>query len=187
MPVIIDFDNTYEPNWYSDDLTAMSFMSPLADGTSCIVLVLLARHENRHLADVFNIGFGPPNELGGFIDNVKLRHSDLNKVLSTVLFHGFLFLRRNQDFTIGIDGSDDIRARLYHSAIKQNREYICRYFIPLGVDWYVRITRQGNFEKDSEGNLVPKSMLESFDFKRNSRDLYNYYMFSLKENVIDSL
>jgi len=180
MPITINFDDTYPPQELYDDLSEMTFLSPQTDGSSVLLVVQIVAHPDPLLPNVYNLGFGPPNGTGGFKDDIRLKHSNLDKVFSTVLFHALSFLEENNNLTIGIDGSDDLRARLYHGIFKSNRNYLCETFIPIGVDWYVRYFRNGDYEQDADGNPLPKPRPEPFDFERDNKDLYRYYMFRLK-------
>jgi hypothetical protein len=180
MQVTINFDDTYEPLSLSDDLSEMTFDSPRVDGSIQRIVVQITPHPDPLLPDVYNLGFGPPDGNGGFIDNIQLSHSNLNTVFSTVLFHALSFLEINPGLTIGLDGSDDLRARLYHRITKFNKAYLDDFFITIGVDWYVRIFRNGDYEKDSQGTPIAKPRPELFDYLRDNKDLYRYYMFRKK-------
>ncbi|MEO3407933.1 hypothetical protein AAFN85_28705 [Mucilaginibacter sp. CAU 1740] len=180
MQVTIDFDHTYQPTTLRDDLTLMTFESPQVDGSFQTILVLIMPHPDPLLPGVFNLGFGPADGNGRFRDDVRLRHLDLNMVFSTVLFLSLAFLEKNPASTIGIDGSDDLRARLYHGMYKSNRQYLSDYFAAIGVDWYVRIFRNGDYEKDAQKTPIAKPIPAPFDYVRDSKDLYRYYMFRLK-------
>ena len=82
---------------------------------------------------------------------------------------------------MGIDGSDDLRATLYQMMFKTNKEYLDEYFIPLGVDYYVRIFRDGNYEAHPDGSPFAKPKAEEFDYDRSRHDLYRYYLFRFKQ------
>lgn len=157
----------------------MTFNAPQIDGTNQLIMVRIDWLEDQYLPNVYNLGFGPPDNDGYFHDDIRLRHADVNKVFSTVLFHGWSFLKANPQLTLGIDGSDDVRANLYHLMFKSNRAYLDDFFVGIGVDWYVRLFRNGSYEVDSTGNLLPKPKTEIFDYERNRHDLYRYYMFHL--------
>ena len=177
MQVTINFNQIYPPLKLVDTLIEMTFEAPQIDGSMQEILIIIAPHPDPLLANVFNLGFGPTNGKGGFEDNVKLRHLNLNKVFSTVLFLGLTFLQ----LTVGIDGSDGFRARLYHRMYKYNREYLSNYFTAIGVDWYVRIFRDGRYEQDIDGYYIAKPKPEPFDNERTRHDLYRYYMFTLNK------
>ncbi|PWG79311.1 DUF6934 family protein [Pararcticibacter amylolyticus] len=177
MQVSINFDDIYDAVSISDDLTEMIFNAPQNDGNTCQLLVKIKKHPDPHLPNVYNLGFGPPNRSGGFRDNVRLHHKNINKVFSTILILALVFLDENPSLVIGVDGSDDFRARFYHRMLKHNRQYLSDYFIAIGVDWYVRIFRDGSYEQNSDGTYIAKPRSEPFDYNRENRDLYRYYMF----------
>lgn len=66
--------------------------------------------------------------------------------------------------TLGIDGSDDLRAALYHGMFRSNKKYLSPIFNPIGVDWYVRIFRDGRYEQDENGYYIAKPKPEAFDY-----------------------
>ena len=180
MDIIINFQDTYEPVSIESDFSAMTFNSPQRDGTNELILVKIEPLENLFLPNVYNLGFGPPDGKGGFKDDVRPKHKDVPKVFSTVLFHSLNFLGENPKLMLGIDGSDDLRATLYQMMFKTNRKYLDEFFVPLGVDYYVRIFRNGNYEQDEFGNFISKPRAEPFDYDRSRHDLYRYYLFRLK-------
>jgi hypothetical protein len=92
----------------------MTFHSPQISGTNELMLVKISPHPDPYLPKVYNLGFGPPNGNGGFRDDIRLKHSDSNRVFSTVSFLGLIFLQVNPELILGIDGSDDLRATMYH-------------------------------------------------------------------------
>ena len=92
-----------------------------------------------------------------------------------------MFLQENPYTSIGIDGSNDVRAYLYHRMFVTNYDYLKNYFFTIGVDWYVKLLRNGNVELDDKGNYFFKPKPEPFDYQRNSRELYRYYMFYLNQ------
>lgn len=176
----IDFEDTYEPIAIQDDLSQMIFNSPQRNGSTELLLIKITPHPDSNLPNVYNLGFGPPDGREGFFDDVKLRHKNISKLFSTVIFLGLTFLQENPSKTIGIDGSNDLRATLYHLMYKTNRKYLSEFFKAIGVDWYVRIFRDGNYEADEFGNYIAKPRPEAFNYNRNRHDLYRYYMLSLK-------
>ncbi|RZM29142.1 MAG: hypothetical protein EOO88_06125 [Pedobacter sp.] len=180
LKVTVNFDDTYPPIIIEPDFTEMSFISPQKTGTDVELFACIKPHPDQELPNVFNLGFGPPDGNGGFKDNVKLSHSNNDKVFSTVLFLALLFLEKNPHLTIGLDGSDDSRATLYHLMFKSNKEYLNDFFIPIGVDWYVRIFRDNTYEQDEEGHYIKRPRPEPFNYERTRHDLYRYYMFRLK-------
>jgi hypothetical protein len=79
--------------------------------------------------------------------------------------------------------SNDTRAYLYHRMFQTNRKHLDEFFSSIGVDWYVRLLRNQDIEKDEDGNAFFKPRPEPFDYKRANHDLYRYYMFKLKKQT----
>lgn len=179
MQVIIDFNNIYPIKYISNERTEMKFDAPQKNGRIVEIIVRLTKHPDPLIPDVYNLGFGPADKKGNILDNVKLHHADIDKVFSTIIMASFVFLYPNNHFAIGIDGSDDQRARLYHRMFKHNQAYLKDYVVAFGLDWFVRILRNGKFESFEDGAPFPKPKTESFDYNRENRDLYRYYMFRL--------
>ena len=180
MQIVVNFDDTYVPVTLNQELTLMTFMAPQKLGADQELLIKIEPLGNPFLPNVFNLGFGPPDGAGGFVDNVRLKHENPDKVFSTVLFMGLAFLGENEGLTLGVDGSDDLRATLYQMMFKTNKDYLDEYFIPLGVDYYVRIFRDGSYEAYPDHSPFAKPKAEAFDYDRSRHDLYRYYLFRLK-------
>lgn len=178
--ITINFEETFEPTSMESDLSKMTFDSPQVDGTIVSIIVRIDPHPDPDLPEVFNLGFGPSDGNGRFLDDVRLQHADISRVFSTVLFHGLTFLQETPKLTLGVDGSDDIRATMYHLIVKSNRIYLSEFFVAIGVDWYVRVFRDWSYELDADGNLLSKPKPEQFDYQRTRHDLYRYYMFHLR-------
>jgi len=94
------------------------------------------------------------------------------------------FLQENPTVAIGLDGSNDVRAYLYHRMFCSNKEYLDEYFVALGVDWFVRLLRNNDYERNADGSAFFKPRPEPFDYQRAAKDLYRYYMFHLRNNNI---
>jgi hypothetical protein len=62
----------------------------------------------------------------------------------------------------------------------KNKAYLEEFFVSIGVDWYVRLLRNGDIERDADGEPYFKPKPEPFDYKR-VRDLNRYYMFHLRQ------
>lgn len=176
----IDFENVYSPISVADDLSFMSFSSPLRNGTSEFLVVKLDPSTNPLLPGVYNLCFGPLNASGHIDDNIQLHHQDVGKVFSTILLYGLTFLNRFPGRTIGIDGSSDSRAYYYHRVILTNASYLEAYFSIIGLDWMLRLLRNQEVKCDENGNPFIVFNSEPFDCQRSTRDLYRYYMFRLK-------
>ena len=176
----INLENTYDPKYVNDEFTYFIFDSELADETSIEWHVTIEPHTDQYLPNVYNLGFGPSDGLGSFDDKFKAKHKNRHKLFSTVLLYGILFLEQNKDLSIGIDGSDDLRANLYHRMFRYNISELSELLSIVGVDWYVRLLRnRTEIEKDSNGNPFFKPRPEIFDTERDAKDLYRYYIYKL--------
>src|SRR6218665_417948 len=158
----------------------MTFESPQKNCTDPILLKIKIKNlENQLLPNVYNLSFGPIEENGEINDEVRCHHKDADRVFSTIILFALTFLQMNRHATIGLDGSKDARAYLYYRMFISNREFLCQFFIPLGVDWYVRLLRNLTVEADAKGKPFFKPKPELFDYTRSTGDLYRYYMFHL--------
>lgn len=177
----IDLNNTYDPIYVSTDLDHYVFEAVLKDDSIIQLHVNIVPHFSELLPNVYNFAFGPLNEDNEINDAVKLKHKDIEKLFSTLIFFGLTFLNEKSSETfIGIDGSDDFRATLYHKMFKANMNDLGDVLSVVGVDWYVRLLRdQMSVELDNDGNAFFKPRPEPFDLQRESRDLYRYYMYKL--------
>src|SRR5690606_32736290 len=131
-----------------------------------------------------NLAFGPIDQNGDIDDRIILKHKNVNKVFSTVLFYAITFLEDNstESYSIGIDGSNEIRAYLYHRMFRFNQMYLSDIILTVGVDWYVKLLRNGtDIERDSDGLPLFKPRPEPFDLTRKPNDLYRYYIFTLNK------
>jgi hypothetical protein len=180
IDITINLEDTYDPGYIENDFSELRFNSPQKKGPHTLIVVKIEPLNNPYLPNVYNLGFGPPDGKGGFRDDVRLKHLNVDKVFSTVLFHSLTFLAENPKLIMGIDGSDDLRATLYQLMFKTNKDYLDEFVIPLGVDYYVRIFRNGDYEHDQFGNYIAKPRPEQFDYDRSRHDLYRYYLFRLK-------
>ncbi len=134
------------------------------------------------LPNTYNLAFGPVDGEGNIDDMARVFHSNPDKVFSTILLFCLYFLQKNASFQIGLDGSDDTRAYLYHRMFITNKEYLDEYFKAIGVDWYLRLLRNGDFETDSDGQFFFQPKPEDFNYQRPLKDLYRYYVFQLRQN-----
>ena len=67
-------------------------------------LVVQIRNINDPLLhNVFNLGFGPPDNAGSFSDTVSINQLDPVKIFSTILLLAITFLKCNLLLAIGID------------------------------------------------------------------------------------
>lgn len=178
--IIINLDDTIQPHYVSHDLMDFKFYSPLKTGGTAELMVQIRNINDPLLPNVFNLGFGPPDNSGSFSDRISLNHLNPGQVFSTIILLAVAFLRLNPSLAIGIDGSDDRRAYLYHRMFGSNRYALEDTLILTGVDWYVRLLRSGDVERDPTGAPYFKPRPEAFDFQRKTKDLYRYYIINLK-------
>lgn len=181
----INFDDTFELEEVSDDNSCMTFISPLKNGGQILLKVRLALLDDPQLPNVYNLCFGPLYGDGSVDDNARVNHQDVSRVFSTILLFCLNFLQENPGLLIGLDGSNDARAYLYHRMFVTNRDNLNRYFITSGVDWYVRLMRNGTVEVDENDEILIKPKPMNFDYGRNMNDLYRYYLFYLNPLFID--
>ena len=182
--IAIDFEETYNLLYVEIDkgMSIIEFNSPQHGGSPALIRVVIKRHPDPLLPNVYNLAMEPPVGHLEVNDSVRLKHSDSNKVFSTAILFALIFLTEFPEMIIGLDGTDDIRATLYHSMFKANRENLSEYFETIGVDWYVKLLRnQVEIERMDDGSPFFKPRPERFDYGRSRDDLYRYYMFELKQ------
>jgi len=165
----INLEDIYEPISVAEDLSNMTFSSVDMNAVTNTIKIEIVPLGHSLL----------PN--GDIDDKAKIIHSNTSKVFSTIVCFCLVYLQANPEITIGVDGSDDGRAYLYHRMFQTNRTYLDEYFVSIGVDWYVRLLRNGDIETDMNGTPFFKPKPEPFDYLRNSNDLYRYYMFHLRQ------
>jgi len=175
----INLGDTYTPLFVTDDISVMTFYSPLKKGGSQLITARIVHLGEDILPNVYNLSFGTPLEQGYIDDIARVHHKSVGKVFSTILLFAISFLNKNPRAIIGLDGSDDARAYFYHRVFITNRNYLKKLIIPLGVDWYVRLLRNGYFEMDQNNQPLFKPKTELFDYDKPASDLYRYYMFHL--------
>ncbi|SEO04869.1 hypothetical protein SAMN05216436_1303 [bacterium A37T11] len=178
----IDLSNTLEPLFVNREFTEFIFLSELIDGSSKELHVLISEHPDPLLPNVYNLAFGPLGDDGEIDDQAIISHKNVNIVFSSILFYAYTFLLANEGepFSMGVDGSNETRAYLYHRMFSYNQHELADVFYIVGVDWYVRLLRNGNdIERDEQGFPYFKPRPEPFDIARKPADMYRYYMFSL--------
>jgi hypothetical protein len=179
MIVTINLEETYDLVSVEPELTEATFNSCDKNDNPVLLKIMIKPLNDPFLSEVYNLSFGPPKDDGTIDDDAKICHQDSNKVFSTIILFALVFLTENSNFTIGVDGSNDVRAYMYHRMFLTNRAYLREYFLTLGVDWCVRLLRNWEIEKDSQGDPFWKPRPELFDYQRNTQDLYRYYMFHM--------
>jgi hypothetical protein len=179
--ILLNLEDTFEPLSVSEDLTRYVFNSELNNNDIVELHVHINKHSDPLLPNVYNLGFGPIGVNGEIDDVIKLNHSNINKVFSTIILFAITFLQENNEMSIGIDGSNEVRAYLYHRMFKSNHDELSEFLITVGVDWYVKLLRNGTVETDDNGFAFFKPRPEPFDTTRKANDLYRYYLMSLNQ------
>ncbi|MGN7723014.1 DUF6934 family protein [Chitinophaga sp. 22620] len=178
----VNLEDTFEQEELSKDFSFMTFYAPLKEGGEVLLKVSIEALNDPMLPNTYNLAFGPMDDAGNIDDTARVFHDNPDKVFSTILLFCLLFLRNNADFQIGLDGSDDPRAYLYHRMFITNKDYLDEYFETFGVDWYLRQLRNGDFETDENGQIFLKPKSENFNYRRSLKDLYRYYVFRLSRD-----
>lgn len=179
--IVINLNDTFLAETASTDLMDYTFLSPQTKGGEVRLIVKIREINDSLLPNVFNLGFGPSDGIGGIDDKVTLSHVDIGKVFSTIIVFAIAFLQQYPGTTISIDGSDERRAYLYHRMFQSNYKLLKDIVAIMGVDWYVRLLRNGVIKCDSQGVAFFRPIPEPFDFQRKRTDLYGFYMIELKE------
>jgi len=177
--IIINLDDVFEPIAVSEDLSQYLFESELTDDTVILLKVKITFNDEPLLPNVYNLAFGPLVGDDGVNDAVKLKHKNTYKVFSSIILYAITYMEQYPDRIIGIDGSNDVRAYLYHRMFATNHEYLKDILVTIGLDWYVRLLRNGTIEIDKDGSPFFKPKPEPFDLQRKTTDLYRYYTIQL--------
>lgn len=179
----LDFNNVYDIAPATENLNTSSFITELTDGSTPALHINISSTEHELLPGVFNLAFGPLNKRGQIDDAAKLEHRDYSKVFSTILVEARSYLINHPGRFLGIDGSDNGRAYLYHRFIQRNFDYLTKHFKLYGTKYYVRITRFGKRQYDNPfdyGDVLPELVPLKKETLMNAGLLYNYYVFKLK-------
>jgi len=181
--ITIDFDKTFDLRWgkINRNMSITEFNSLQFNGDSVLIRVIIKPHPDPLLPNVYNLAMGPPVGELEIADNIRLKHRESGRVFSTAILFAPTFLTEFPEMIIGLDGTDDLRATLYHSMFKVNREHLSEFFETIGVDWYVKLLRnQIDIERKKDGSAFFKPKPETFDYSTDRHDLYRYYMVELK-------
>jgi len=181
--ITLNLTDIYEIHAAKLDLpvSEVEFDAPQRNGKIERIYIRLSPHPDKYLPDVYNLALGPLSANGEINDKIRLKHADPGKVLSTTIFIAYAFLLEYPEHFIGLDGSNDLRANLYHGMFLANRKHLSEYFVAIGVDWYVKLLRNGDVERRRDQSYLFKPRPEPFDYSRSRHDLYRYYMFYLKK------
>lgn len=178
--ITLDLNDIFEATEISDDFRQIAFVSTLKDNSEVKVYVQFTKHPDELLENVYNLAFGPLTD-DGIDDKIKLCHKNVNKVFSTIIFYALAFLIENKEnnYKVGIDGSNETRAYLYHRMFIYNCDLLKEFIITIGVDWYVRLLRNGDVETNPDNCPAFKPRPEPFNIDRLASDLYRYYLIEL--------
>jgi hypothetical protein len=157
----IDFEVSYKVEDCSSDLRLMHFYSEEKGKGPVLLRAYINNEEHFLIPYVFNLSFGPPKAGSetGVDDEKSIIHSDIDKMLATVLLFAYTYLTTNPGHYVGIDGSCDRRALLYFKKLRANYTTLTELFSVIsGVKYYVRILR---FSKPS-AELLQDEMLRVF-------------------------
>ena len=179
LNIKIDFENRYEPSLLDNDIRFSVFESILIDGTTVKLGIKISTEEHPYMPDVYNLAFGPLNDELQIDDQEKLTHQDHSKVFSTIVFAGLSFLTEHAGKYLGIDGSNTARAYMYYRCIQNNFDYLDSFFTIYGVNYYLRVLRDGSNDYDPEDLLAfPEAVVKGESI--SPKKLFNYFIFKLK-------
>lgn len=182
--VKINFDDVYDINIASSEMTLASFETELADGSKKKLIVEISPEGHELMPNVYNLAFGPPDANGEIDDKAQIKHKNYSKVFSTILLHAQAYLTIYPNHYLGIDGSDSSRAFLYYRFILNNVDYLSNYFNIGALKYYVRITRFGKYQYENPfdfKDIKPVLVKITRDSPRNIELMYNYFIFNKKE------
>jgi hypothetical protein len=184
LNIKIDFNNCYEIEAISTDLTISKFNTVLKDRRCVAMGILISNQEHNLLPDVYNLSFGPIHHDNTIDDMARVTHADLSRFFSTVIFTALAFLTNNKQKYLGIDGANNARAYLYYRLIQNNYDTLTQYFDIYGVNYYVRILRK---TKDSDDcypfdpddiEVIPMIIKKGKNIPPEK--LFNYFIFRFK-------
>ncbi|SCC56818.1 hypothetical protein GA0116948_11555 [Chitinophaga costaii] len=179
MAIAVNFEEDFfelKPLFQNENKIA-TFESPQIDGSTKLLKIEIDNEAHPLLPDVYNLAFGPVDRKGNIDDSARLRHKDYSKVFSTIVLHAGMYLSRNREHFLGIDGSSNGRAYLYYRFIQRNFDYLTSRFNIYGLKYYVRITRFGKTQYQNPFNfrdILPDFVLIAKDEKILDELMYNY-------------
>jgi hypothetical protein len=183
VAVKLDFDNPYDIEPMSKDLRISTFRTEMQDGTQIPLKVEISKEPHELLPGVFNLAFGPVKDKGKIDDKAELSHKDYSKVFSSILVTALMYLTKNKDHYLGIDGSNNARAYLYYRFLHRNFDYLDKFFAMYGLKYYVRICRFGKNQYDNPfdfRDILPGTDKIEKGMRLNPEFMYNYFIFNLK-------
>jgi hypothetical protein len=187
LNVKINFEDCYEIETLSNDLSLSKFNTVLKNGREITLGIQISNTVHPYLPEVYNLAFGPLNEFNQIDDKAKLHHKNHSKVFSTVIFTALTFLTENEAKYLGIDGSNNARAYMYYRCIQNNFEYLNQFFNMYGVNYYVRVLRKlkdGDESYPVDGNdlkAIPGRIEKGTVISPDK--LSNYFIFKLKDGL----
>lgn len=175
LNIKIDFDDKYSicP---VNDFNYSAFETELVNGDKVRLGIRISTNRHYLMPDVYNLAFGPLNPNHEIDDKARLNHNNHSKVFSTIVFEALSFLTEHRDRFLGIDGSNTARAYMYYRCIQNNFDLLTSHFLIYGVNYYVRLLRDGTIDESilTVPNLIKKG--ESICCTK----LYNYFIFKAK-------
>ena len=187
LNVKINFEDCYEIETLTSDLSLSKFNTILKTGERVALGIQISNTVHPYLSDVYNLAFGPLNDSIQIDDKAKLYHEDHSKVFSTIIFTALAFLTENKEKYLGIDGSNNARAYMYYRCIQNNFDYLTQFFNIYGVNYYVRVLRK--LDDNDASHPIDAQDLKAIPeiIEKNvpipSDKLYNYFIFNLKKEV----
>lgn len=199
----IDFLNTYDFDDISSNFKLMYFYTEVwgrDDNNQKIIQrvrlrVKISERPHNLLPNVFNLAFGPPIGEDSSLsvdDRARLLHVDLDKMFSTILLFAWIYMDENPNHYVGVDGSNDGRAKMYYLLVKNNYNELKQKFQLIATaKYYIRF---GRFDKEINDQLsvdeLKEELLERIRTKLDIDDLsYMAEMFSptIESPVADKL
>lgn len=184
LNIQIDLNNCYAFENVSSDHSLTQFATRLKNGNQAKIGILINNEGHHLLPHVFNLCFGPICDKGQIDDNARLSHESYSKVFSTIVMASLIFLTKNSDKHLGIDGSNNARAYLYFRTIQNNYDTLTKYFDIYGVNYYVRVLRKDETENihrinSNDVTAIPRMIRKGEKIILD--EFYNYFIFKLKK------
>ena len=180
LNIKIDFENRYD-TLPVDYLKFSVFETELVDGPPVKLGIKISSDEHPFMRDVHNMSYGPVDEANQIDDQAKINHLNHSRVFSTIVFEGLSFLTQNPEKFLGIDGSNTARAYMYYRCIQNNFDYLNAYFVIYGVNYYLRMLRDGTQEYENDDFLPIPKLIEKGEALKPSK-LYNYFIFKSRQS-----
>lgn len=193
----IDLLNTYEPTLVDFQLRLMHFYT-FSEDKPVELRAFISNQQHPFMPDVYNLAFGPPDPETdtGVLDKIKIRHDDLDKLLSTLLLFAYTYLSDNMNHYVGIDGSCNLRAAMYYRKLQANYGILKSTFSTIaGNKYYIRFRRFNKQENDELDDLINhiRDNLDYADIKAipemidpfhtiTLRNNFNYFTFNISQD-----